>query len=808
MKTRHDSLLSMIWPSCLGFLALFIAGVIGLEFMLGALAFSAGENLWAKNQKNLGFYLLHYLNTGDKESEKIYKKSASTIHHFRRARELMMNNPHETDAMREAMIQGGMTQNDIKSAIRIQWYVGHSSLFKEAYELWHNAEEAALKLEPMYEEAAALLSQPIRDQAALNDLSARIVEADRTAQPLEELFSNKMNELSHLAANVLIGIEISLLALILFSVTWRTREILEARKRISATLTAERQKAVITMEAIGDAIITTNDKDEVEYMNEAAVRLCQQQLPAAGETSLPLHELVTMMDEASGDMFPSLFTQLQESTDGVIRNESSYHLVRKDGSSTPVSWIGSIIRDNEKITGAVLVIHDTTREKQLIERLNWLATHDPLTSLMNRRTFKERLEQAIGTLCRSGKERRENHGHVLIFIDLDQFKVVNDTSGHVAGDKLLRLISKSVSECLRSNDVFARLGGDEFGIILLNCSQAAGEERAEQIRKLIAQTELTWGSRRISSTASLGLVHLDSSDTTLTSALSAADLVCYKAKDSGRNRVETYHEDDTELLERHGEMTWVQKIHRSIEEDKFQLYAQPVIPLQKDLPPHFELLLRLINEDGVIIPPGAFIPAAERFGLMPLIDRWVVRSGLKKIAELNAENPANRDSVFSINLSGATFREKGFAEEVKAFFTSFDVEPRQICFEITETHAVTNMQQAIEFITKIRNLGCSFALDDFGSGMSSFGYLKEMPVNYLKIDGKIVKGMCSNTLDKAIVEMINQLGHAIQTSTIGEYAETEEIVEALRKCGVDFGQGYALGHPAPWSEIGYNKPGS
>ena len=664
MQTKHDSLLNLVWPFAIGFMLLTIIGVTGLEFVLGARGFSAGENIWAKNQKNATFYLLRYLHSGDPDSANAYERALRIQRYFSKARELVISAPEDTQGISEALLPTGMAPDDIDKAVRLQRYVGRSVMFQEAFGFWLAAEKRFMELDPIYQKIIVYRNMAERSQEVQDALAGQIALIDSTIQPLEEHFARKMGEATHRVARWLVGIEILLLVTLLVGIVFRTKRILGERKQIAEALAAERQRAVITLAAIGDAVITVDEQGQVNYMNEAAHRLCQRPMPTATEQALKLHDLVHLVDEASGKEVTSPLQQLLDSKEALLQNESSHCLVRRDGSSVSVSWVASQIRDKEKNTGAVLVMHDTTREKLLIERLGWLALRDPLTSLFNRRAFEEQLERALKGLRTGDEERREIQGHVLLFIDLDQFKVVNDTCGHAAGDELLRLISENVSHCLRSHDVFARMGGDEFGIILLNCSLAVGEQRAEKIRSVISQTELMWNATKFVSTASIGLVHLCASGETPNMALSAADLACYKAKDNGRNRVEVYHEGDEALAERYGEMTWVQKIHNALEDDRFLLYAQPVVPLQKDLPLHFELLLRLREENGSLVPPGVFIPAAERFGLMPLIDRWVIRHGLRQIAMNNAKDATCRENVFAINLSGATFREKGFADEV------------------------------------------------------------------------------------------------------------------------------------------------
>lgn len=804
MRQPQSPLLILIWPFCLGFLIITAIGVIGLEIMVGVRGFGTGENVWAKNQKNATFQLLRYLHTNSQEAKALYQKAAMLHLRFAEGREIITHTPHETARLREILLPTGMVETDLDKAIWLQRYFSRLPTFRELLAFWESAEKHMLQLDDICQAITIYHQHSWHDPDELEQLTARIYQLDSIIQPLEEQFAAKLSEISYELYRFLLTVEIVLLLTLLSGIVWRTRHILRERQAIADALASERQRAATTLASIGDAVISINEQGKISYLNKAAQTLCAHHPEKdAGNATLEVSELVRLIDESTGKLIPSPLQQLLASGENQTQNESSHCLLRRDGSSVSVFWVASLIREQEKILGAVLVMHDTTREKQMIEHLGWLAQRDPLTSLYNRRAFEEHLSKALDGLRKCDVERRDCAvGHVLIFIDLDQFKVVNDISGHAAGDELLCLISNQIASQLRSQDVLARMGGDEFAILLVNCSQEAGEQRAESIRQRIGEVELIKGARKFTSTASIGLVHLHTPGEKPSSALSAADLACYKAKDNGRNRVEVYHPEDAELAARYGEMNWVPRIHRALQEQRFQLYAQPIVSLfpQAKLPPHFELLLRLRDEDDHIIAPGAFIPAAERYGLMPLLDRWVVNQAFAHISQINALDPENRQHVFAINLSGATFCERDFSEEIKALFKAHDVEYRQICFEITETHAVTNLSQALEFITQMRALGCAFALDDFGSGMSSFGYLKHLPIDYLKIDGALVKGMSGNAVDKAMVEMINHLGHAMQTRTIGEYAETPAIVEALRQSGVDFAQGYALAHPAPWPQ--------
>lgn len=433
------------------------------------------------------------------------------------------------------------------------------------------------------------------------------------------------------------------------------------------------------------------------------------------------------------------------------------------------------------------------------ETIQHLAFHDILTGLANRHEFETRVKHAIESVSHGGQ-------HALLYVDLDQFKVINDTCGHTAGDELLRQLAVLLKQPIRDNDTLARLGGDEFGVLLARCSLGQAQVVAERMLQLIGDFRFVWSERTFNVGASIGLVMINDGAQTLTDLLRAADMACYAAKDRGRNRIHVYRPGDVELTRRYGEMEWVGRLNDALARDLFELHQQHIVALADNHAPiaYREFLIRLQDADHGLISPGAFIPAAERYNLMPQLDRWVVRNAL---AHLALERSSGNDTrMCFINLSGATVGDDDFFEDVRAELTARGVRPGMICFEITETAAIANLVNALDFIEQAKALGCRIALDDFGAGLSSFSYLKTIPTDFLKIDGSFVKDMLHDPMDHAIVESIHRVARVAGLKTIAESVESDAVRQRLIEIGVDYAQGNGIHRPQPLAAPPMAKP--
>jgi diguanylate cyclase (GGDEF)-like protein/PAS domain S-box-containing protein len=557
------------------------------------------------------------------------------------------------------------------------------------------------------------------------------------------------------------------------------------RKRQEAELAEQKHLAEVTLASIGDAVVSTDVNGRVRFMNRVAEQLTGWSgVQAYG---VDVAEVVRLVDEANGQPIenPALRSLHQRQALGVT---SRAQLATRDGHRIAVEDSSAPIWSRDgRVLGTVMVFRDVSHERRLTHQLSWQASHDALTGLVNRRAF----EDAIAGALRSAKD--DNHHHALLYMDLDRFKIVNDSVGHGAGDVLLQTLSRMLLGHMRESDVLARLGGDELGVLLSSCPLPRAERLADELRRAIKDFRFVWNDKVFELGVSIGLVEISEDSKSTSELLVAADQACYMAKEGGRNRIHVYRESDVMLARRQGELQWVTRLNDALAHDRFRLFVQPIVALDGGNDGHHEVLVRIASSQGGLILPGAFIPAAERYDLMAPLDRWVVTHTCRHIAHARTR-PGAAPPVYSVNLSGMSLADEGMLDHITAQFDINGVDPAQLCFEITETAVIANMPRAQEFIAALRALGCRFSLDDFGSGLSSFAYLRSLPVDYLKIDGVFIRDIARNDVNRALVKAINEVGHVMGIRTIAEYVEDAPTLEAVRTLGIDYAQGYAVGN--------------
>jgi two-component system CheB/CheR fusion protein len=565
---------------------------------------------------------------------------------------------------------------------------------------------------------------------------------------------------------------------------------ISARKDAEDQVRLLQEKAIATLACINDGIITLDESGRVDYMNPVAEALTGVKLDdVQGKEG---HLAYQVFDQTTRERLTDLRGSPSKTTEGMA---DSLVLLNQKGNEYLIEQsLGRIVSSAEGETehGTVIAFRDVSGKHRLLERMTWQARHDPLTGLVNRSEFEIRLERALQNA------KTFSRSHALLYIDLDQFKVINDTCGHRAGDDFLRQLAGHICVHLRGRDTMARVGGDEFAVILENCTLSQGEHVASKLREGIQAFRFAFEDRVFKVGASIGVVEITDQMTSATQALSLADVACYAAKESGRNRVLIYSPTHDLMAKQHNEMDWLSRINAAVDEHRLRLYFQPIVPLNKTGTPLWEVLLRMAEPDDTIVLPGAFLPAAERYGLIANIDRWVLAETLKL---LHDNCPGTTFPHVSINLSTASLSEQSFHTFAHDAVRTHKVTASHVCFEITETTAITRLVAVKEFMAEMKALGCRFALDDFGSGMCSYGYLRTLPADYVKIDGVFVKDIKHDSVNLTVVDSINRISQLLDLATIAECAEDDSIIEKLKLIGVDFVQGHGVGVPIPADEF-------
>ena len=566
------------------------------------------------------------------------------------------------------------------------------------------------------------------------------------------------------------------------------------RKKAETAVFQAKERAQVTLQSIGDAVITTDSEGRIDYMNPVAESLTGWENREA--QSQLIEDVFTVVDEATHEANESPVMRCLRDGQALGLAEHTVSVKRR-GQEITIQDSAAPIRDRAgNLIGAVMVFHDISKERRLHRALHYQASHDALTGLINRREFENRLTAAVDS-ARTVADCR----HALLYLDLDQFKLVNDTCGHPAGDQLLKQITGVLQSRVRGGDTLARLGGDEFGILLQDCTLDQALRVAESVRQAIRDYRFVWQDGVLAVGVSVGIVELTNDTLNVANVMSAADVACYAAKDQGRNRVQLYKPDD--VPERHREMHWVSKLTRACEESRFELFYQPIVPIgdNRNEREHFELLLRLRDGSDAVVTPAEFIPAAERYNVMPSIDRWVVRQALDRL--VHRSGTGVKPYTIAVNLSGTSLNDERFLEYLITELSSRNLSPGAVCFEITETAAIANLGNVVYFMRELKTRGCHFALDDFGSGLSSFMYLKTLPVDYLKIDGQFIENVTRDPVDRSMVDAISHVGKAMGIHTIAERVESLEVLQELGRLGIGFAQGFHIAEPKPTSGFPY-----
>jgi diguanylate cyclase (GGDEF)-like protein/PAS domain S-box-containing protein len=767
--------------------------IVSMEILAAARAYVGGEGLWSKAQKDAVAYLTRYARTRDAADYRRFREALAVPLGDRVAREAIAREPFDHAAAARGFVAGGNHPDDVGRMIWLLRTFGHLPALQEVVAIWAAGDELIAQLDATGAAIDARIRSGVSDAQALAALVDEVERLNQRLRPLEDAFSAALGAVSRQVAFALLVALTVLAAVFLGVASWISRsmlrrtELAEAALRSSeAQMQAEQERAQVTLGSIRDGVVSTDADGRVRYLNAAAAQIGGWTQEAAGE---PLHRVFRLVDGAGAEPVAAAVARLL--AEGGASSIRDALLVRRDGSQVPVDASLAPIRDRHgKVLGVVAAFRDVSQERELAAQLRHQAAHDALTGLLNRREFEGRVRAALAEAAGGARQ------FTALYIDLDQFKVVNDTCGHPAGDQLICQVAELMASSLRAGDTLARLGGDEFGVLLADCPLASALAVAEKLRARIGAMRFAWRDRTFVIGVSIGAVTLDATMRSEADVLAAADSACYLAKEGGRNRVKVYQPDDQQLRARSGEMEWVAKLAAALEENRFELYAQEIRPVGGGGAEHrFEVLVRLVNESDDLIAPMAFIPAAERYGLMPRIDRWVIEHA---IAELALRRRGGLPlPVLVVNLSGASIVDPGLPALVRERLGAAGVPADRLCFELTETATVTNLPAAARLMRELKHLGCSLGLDDFGSGMSSFGYLRSLPVDFIKIDGHFVKNIHNDPIDRAMVAAIHAVGHVMGVRTVAEWVEHEATLAELAAIGVDFAQGYAIARPQP-----------
>ena len=803
--STRNTLASLTWPLLLTMTSMLGLSIASISTLSSLRAYVNGEGRWSKAESQAMADLRRYAATGQEADYQLFRSQLAVPLGDQAARLQLQSAAPDFARASRGLRAGRNDPADIPGMIALFRLFRSSPIMAPSIRLWTDGDTLVLQLVAIAERLHAEMTAGRPDKTNIRSLLQAAESLHVRIAPQEAGFSAALGAASRKVTSLLVTVlSLCSVALVCIGIAIVRRHLRRSDKMAAALQASqelvylEQERSHVTLGSIADAVISANRDRRITYMNAAAQRLTQWSQPDAQDRSLA--EILSLEDESqSRSVLVKLASilggeELSGPAEGVV-------LLRRDESRVVIHERAAPIRDrNGHAIGIVLVLRDITHERALAARLEHQAMHDPLTGLTNRREFEGRVNAAIED------HRAHRTDYALLYLDLDQFKVINDTCGHAAGDALIRKIAWLIGDQLRATDVLARLGGDEFGALLrdLRCDDAVA--LADTIRRRVAELRFDWGGRIFPVNCSIGVIVIDATLANMGDALSAADQACYLAKDSGRNRVQLYRPDDRQVQIRHGEMRWVERLNAALDSNSFVLVAQEIrqIGQHEHLDRHspvqrFELLLRMITPEGAWVAPMAFIPAAERYGLMPRVDRWVIARACRELADLRAQG--RRLPVCMINISGASVSDPSLSDYISGCLRQYGLPGPQVGFELTETAAIGNLASASQLMTRLRALGSPIALDDFGSGMSSFSYLKTLPIDFLKIDGSFVRDVSTDPVDRAVVEAIQRIGRVMGIQTIAESVEDEAALRALREIGVDYAQGLHVGRATLLAQI-------
>lgn len=752
--------------------------ILIIQLQSGVAGYLAGESIWSRGEVETIRWIERFTRTGDPEA----LATARAWHEINvgdlQARKAMERGDY--DVAFEAFLKGRNHPDDIPRMIWLFRFLHGAPYFNEAIAAWRASDADILALGEIIDQLALMGDVAPGDTGALTPLLAKLELANENLNSEAGRFRDAMTRASRALVVIL-----SLASVVFFILLGAIAALLISR--FTNALRQSEYKFRKTFEHAALGIVQVDDAGHVIEANEAICRL----LGYTREQLLSLRYPQLIYEEDKAQQRPERFELVKGVLDHLVVEQ---RLCRQDGS---LMWARITMSRIDEIPhrGMVFVglVEDVSKAHELSEELTYQARHDALTGLINRRAFEAYLEEAVA------KARHEHFVHALCFIDLDQFKIINDTLGHPVGDQLLKQVAQALEQHLRKGDLLARLGGDEFALILECCEPDAAVKLAEELRTALESSPFTWGDRSFNIGCSIGIVPITASSGDTADLMRVADAACYYAKEQGRNRVFLSHEKDEALLERREQMEWLARIREAIEDDSLYLDAQFVHSLDLNPGLRYEVLVRLKDSQGETVPPGAFLPAAERFGIVHLLDRWVIEHVCKMLST-HAEHLAHLQACH-INISGKSFEHEDFSEYVTALLERYAIPAEKLCFEITETAAISRMAEVRRFMAVLRHEGASFALDDFGAGLSSFSYLKQLPVDVLKIDGSFVRNIARDDTDRAMVRAIADIGQTLGKQVVAEFVEDAEAVEYLQDMGVNYAQGFHLHRPESFRKL-------